>query len=101
VGPLCLLFGLEVARYAFDLAKFGREASYHMWSSKLWGIALFCAFFSLLALNVDNAVVTLAIYAGIIADSEGLAISIMLSQWKSDVPTLLHARHLRRNEGGQ
>lgn len=34
--PLVILVILEIARYGFDLAKFGREAGYHMWSSKLW-----------------------------------------------------------------
>src|SRR5262245_8786729 len=37
---LGVLVALELARYAFDLAKFRREASYHMWSSKLWGLVL-------------------------------------------------------------
>jgi hypothetical protein len=46
------------------LVKFGREASYHMWSSKLWGIVLFAAFFSLLALGSDNRLVDAAIYLG-------------------------------------
>ena len=39
--PLVVLAALEVARYAVDFLKFQREASYHMWSSKAWGAALF------------------------------------------------------------
>ncbi|MES1146859.1 MAG: CDP-alcohol phosphatidyltransferase family protein, partial [Solimonas sp.] len=46
--PLSILIALEVFRYVLDFAKFRREASYHMWSSKLWGISLFVGFFSLL-----------------------------------------------------
>ncbi|MGE5816512.1 MAG: CDP-alcohol phosphatidyltransferase family protein, partial [Deltaproteobacteria bacterium] len=45
---LLVLCVLELSRYVFDFAKFGREASYHMWSSKLWGVALFVGFFALL-----------------------------------------------------
>jgi hypothetical protein len=41
VGSLVVLGALEVMRYASDFVKFRREASYHMWSSKVWGIALF------------------------------------------------------------
>ena len=93
---LLALAALEIARYAFDLAKFRREASYHMWSSKLWGIFLFVGFFALLALGRAGAEVELAIYVGIAADLEGLAISIVLRQWQPDVPTLVHALRQRR-----
>lgn len=88
--------GVTHVRYVFDAVKFRREASYHMWSSKLWGIALFAGFFSLLALGSNDMFLTAAIYIGIIADLEGLAISMILRDWKSDVPTLLHALRLRR-----
>ncbi len=95
--PLFVLIGLELARYALDFFKFRREASYHMWSSKLWGIALFAAFFSLLALGAGGAPVAVAIYLGILADLEGMAISLVLKNWRTDVPTLWHAL---RNPGG-
>lgn len=87
---LIVLATLEAARYGFDWLKFRREASYHMWSSKLWGIALFIAFFNLLALGSNNAATSIAIYLGIMADLEGLAISVVLDRWQADVPTLVH-----------
>jgi len=93
--PLAALVVLELARYASDFVKFRREASYHMWSSKLWGIALFTAFFSLLALGSDNRLVDGAIYLGIVVDLEGLAISTILPRWRSDVLTVVHALRLR------
>lgn len=93
---LLALLALELGRYAFDFAKFGREASYHMWSSKLWGISLFVAFFALLALRQTGAWLAVPIYLGIIADLEGLAISCLLKKWKSDIPSLVHAVRLRR-----
>jgi len=97
-AALVLLVVLEIARYLFDLRKFGREASYHMWSSKLWGVALFAGFFSLLALGRTGGAVTAAIWLGIVADLEGLAISVVLKQWTHDVPSLVHAMRLRRGE---
>lgn len=97
--PLSILIALEGTRYLVDLAKFRREASYHMWSSKVWGIALFVGFFPLLVLGATGAAVSLAVYAGIIADLEGLAISVALRTWRSDVPSLFHALQLRRNAG--
>jgi CDP-diacylglycerol--glycerol-3-phosphate 3-phosphatidyltransferase len=89
-GPLGVLVALELGRYVLDLAKFGREASYHMWSSKAWGIALFVAFFAVLVYGYTGALVAMPLYVGIVADVEGLAISMMLPQWKSDVPSLFH-----------
>jgi len=93
---LAALGALELARYAFDLRKFGREASYHMWSSKLWGIALFAGFVSLLAFDTDGPAVSAAVWLGIVADTEGLLISACLPHWRSDVPTLWHARRIAR-----
>jgi CDP-diacylglycerol--glycerol-3-phosphate 3-phosphatidyltransferase len=95
-SALVTLGVLEATRYIFDFRKFGREASYHMWSSKLWGIALFAGFFSLLALGSSGYAVTAAIYVGIVADIEGLVISALLSEWKTDVPSFVHALRLRR-----
>lgn len=95
---LLVLIALEIARYAFDLAKFGREASYHMWSSKLWGIFLFAGFYSLLALGSPGPLFKLAIYAGIVADCEGLAISMILREWRTDVPTFAHAMQLQSTQ---
>lgn len=97
-AALLLLLALELVRYAFDLLKFRRETSYHMWSSKLWGIFLFLGFFSLLSLGQQGSLITIAIYAGIIADLEGLAISLVLAEWRADVPSLLHAFRFRSSQ---
>jgi len=94
-AALMLLVALELSRYLLDFMKFRREASYHMWSSKLWGIALFAGLFSLLALDSDGVLADAAVYLGIAADLEGLAISLALRSWRSDVPTLVHALRLR------
>lgn len=93
--PLALLCTLELLRYALDLAKFRREASYHMWSSKLWGLCLFAGFLSLLAFGVDGLAVSLMVWVGIAADLEGLAISLVLRAWRADVPSVVHAWRLR------
>jgi phosphatidylglycerophosphate synthase len=92
---LVLLILLELGRYAVDLAKFGREASYHMWSSKAWGIVLFVAFLALLGFGYTGRWIAMALYVGIVADIEGLAISFVLVEWKSDVPSILHAIKFR------
>ena len=89
--PLGFLMVLEVSRYIYDIRKFGKEASYHMWSSKLWGLSLFWGFFEVLVNGSAGWPVTAAIYLGLVADLEGLVISKVLRKWTSDVPTLFHA----------
>jgi CDP-diacylglycerol--glycerol-3-phosphate 3-phosphatidyltransferase len=98
LGSLVVLCTLEIMRYALDFLKFRREASYHMWSSKVWGIALFAGFFELLVMGSSGAVVSCAIYLGVVADVEGLLISLVLPRWRADVPTLVHALRVRRAE---
>lgn len=94
--PLLILLGLELSRYVFDFLKFKKEASYHMWSSKLWGVFLFLGFFFVLVLGRTGIPVYLAIYIGLLADLEGLLISIILPYWKNDVPTIMHALEIRK-----
>ncbi len=95
-GLLGFLVALELARYALDWLRFAREASYHTFSAKLFGVLLFAGCFALLALGVDNATLTAALWCGIFSDLEGVAISLTLRRWRSDVPTLWHALKWRR-----
>jgi phosphatidylglycerophosphate synthase len=94
---LAVLGALELVRYAFDYWKFRREAAYHLWSSKIWGICLFVGFFSLLVLKRGGFFVAVPIYLGILVDLEGLAVSFALRAWKSDVPSIVHAWRLSRD----
>lgn len=92
---LVALVTLEVARYALDLLKFRREASYHMWSAKLWALVLFLAFFMVLVEGDGGLWVDAAILLGIGSDLEGIAISLLLPAWQHDVPSLVHAWRIR------
>ena len=88
---LLALVALELARYTLDLVKFRRETSYHTWSAKGWGIALFLAFLAVLAFGRTGWPVSVAVALGIVADLEGLAISLVLPGWRHDVPSVVHA----------
>ena len=52
------------------------------------------AFFSVLVLGQGGWPVALAIFVGIVADVEGLAISIILRRCRSDVASFVHALRL-------
>jgi phosphatidylglycerophosphate synthase len=92
---LVVLASTEIVRYAVDVIKFRREASYHMWSSKVWGLLLFVGFFELLVRGASESFIAIAIYVGVVADLEGLAISLLLRHWQADIATIFHALRLR------
>ena len=92
------VFILEIVRYVFDFAKFHREASYHMLSSKLWGLVLGAATMALFAFGTSGWLLRVALLLGIVCNLEGLSISIVLPRWTHDVPTLAHALRLRRSQ---
>ena len=95
---LFTLLAFEAVRYAFDYWKFRREAAYHMWSSKAWGLVLGVAVIALLAYNQDGWLVSAALLFGILCDCEGLIISFLLSESVEDVPHVFRAIQLRRQQ---
>ncbi len=90
------LISFEVANYAFDRAKFGKGASYHSWLSKGWGLVLATACIALMSFGLAGALFQAAMILGILANAEGLAMSLILPRWQHDVPTLWHALNLRK-----
>jgi phosphatidylglycerophosphate synthase len=94
--PALVVIGLDVARYIFDFMKFGRDAAYHAWSSKAWGLSLALALVLLLGFGWTEPFVAIAVWLGIIAQIEGLLISIVLRRWMTDVPTIFRAIELRK-----
>lgn len=95
LSGILVLVALELARYVLDFVKFGREASYHLWSAKGWGVVLFGAFVALFGFQSDGLVKP-AIALGILSDLEGLLVSFTLPVWAHDVPTLFHAYRIRK-----
>ena len=95
---IALVVGLEIFRVSFDLLKFRREASYHMWSAKAWNITLFAALVGLMGFGVAGWLFWLAILVGILTNLEALAASLLLPTWTHDVPTVYHAYNIRQAE---
>jgi hypothetical protein len=96
-GPgLALLAALEIARFLLERIKFGRLASYHLWSAKAWGIALFLGFSQAFVRRAPAPLFRIAVLAGILSDLEGLLASLILSDWHCDVPSVFHAARLEK-----
>ncbi|MEP7000889.1 MAG: CDP-alcohol phosphatidyltransferase family protein [bacterium] len=92
--PIAIVIAGEAANYVAALIKFRREPSYHAWSAKLWGLLLFVALATLFGFG-GVALLRVALLAGVVAQFESLAITIVLPAWQHDVPSIWHARQLR------
>ena len=91
--PLVLLMIVHVSRGTFELSKYGRLSSYHMWSSKMLGVLLVVALAQAFMTGQPSALLSLALWFGVANEIEGFAISTLLPSWRADVPSILHARH--------
>jgi len=95
--PGAIVIGLDIVRHVFDFIKFGKDAAYHAWSSKVWGLSLALALVLLMGFGVVQPFVGITVALGLIAQVEGLLISVVLPVWTHDVPTLLRALEVRKN----
>jgi CDP-diacylglycerol--glycerol-3-phosphate 3-phosphatidyltransferase len=93
---ILLVAALEAGRWIFDLIKFGKIASYHMWSAKLWGILLFLGFGEVFVRGGPGVLFTAAVVVGVVNEIEGFLASLILPRWQHDVPSVWHAWALRR-----
>jgi len=93
--PGLIVIGLDVVRHVFDFSKFGKDAAYHAWSSKVWGLSLALALVLLMGFGIVQPFVGIAVTLGLIAQVEGLLISVVLPRWTHDVPTLRRALQIK------
>jgi len=94
--PLILLvIGTEFATNALCWLRFRREASYHAWSARVFGLALFAALLLLFAAG-SPALILPAIVVGLLSHFENAAITFMLPEWRYDVRSLLAAWRIRQ-----
>lgn len=93
-APIALLIVAEFANYGASLAKFGKGASYHAWSAKAMGAALFGGCLFLFAYG-STLFLPVAILIGLLAQCEVAAITWTLPAWHHDVRSVIHARRIR------
>jgi phosphatidylglycerophosphate synthase len=93
--PGSIVIGLDIVRHVFDFMKFGKDVAYHAWSSKVWGFSLALALVLLMGFGIVEPFVLIAVTLGLIAQVEGLLISVVLPAWTHDVSTVIHALRIR------
>jgi phosphatidylglycerophosphate synthase len=97
--PLVLLVVVHVSRSTFELTKYGRIASYHMWSSRCLGLLLVIVFGYMFATGRPTVLLGFTMWVAIANEIEGFAASVILPAWRTDVPSLVHAIRWRRSPG--
>lgn len=95
-GLIIAVIALEAARLFLDLLKFGRIASYHAYSAKIFGLLLMLSAARLFCFKGGMWLITLTLIWGIISEVEGFAFSVLLPVWVHDVKTLPRALAIRR-----
>lgn len=98
--PIGGLLAVEAARIAFDMLKFGKPASYHSYLAKAWGLVLASAVVSVFARQHATPLLTAAVVLGFVCNVEGIAMSLLLPEWRRDVKTLAAAWRLRKEMRG-
>jgi CDP-diacylglycerol--glycerol-3-phosphate 3-phosphatidyltransferase len=89
-----LLVALEAGRWLFDLLRFGRVASYHAISAKVFAASLVVAVIAIMGFGADHFLWP-SIAFGVVSMLEGFAMSLVLPSWTHDVPHLGVALKLR------
>lgn len=95
---IAAVIALEAVRLVVDLVKFGRIASYHTYTAKIWGLLLMLAVGSVLCFGGGVWLLTVSLIWGIVSEVEGLTFSVILREWVHDVKTLPRALAIRRAE---
>lgn len=85
---IAVLVAMEIACIAVCLLRFGKMPATHSYGAKLYGLALFTAFFCLLVLRSAPWVVPLTVGVGLLADSEILLILCLAKKPPVDVKSV-------------
>ena len=91
-----LIIGMQAACYGISLLKFGKENCTHAWLSKLWAIFLLIAFAKLALTGLADGWFRAAVVVGFIAHLDVIGITLILPEWRHDVPSIYHAHLVRR-----
>lgn len=95
VVPLSCVIFLEVMSYVVSFYKFSREGSSHAYLSKLFGALLFAGTVALIGWNNGN-ILPYTFAFGILSQLDSILITLILPEWKYDVPSSYHALIIRR-----
>ncbi|MBH8553194.1 CDP-alcohol phosphatidyltransferase family protein [Nostocaceae cyanobacterium CENA357] len=94
--PLLMVVIAQLIWWVINLVKYGKPASYHTYSAKLWGITLFIAIISLFGFDYAGITLWLTCIVGTIHSLEEILMTLILPVWTHDVLSIFHAFKLRQ-----
>ena len=93
---LAIMFALLIAQNLVHGYRYVQQPSYHLWSGKLWSIALVVALIGLFLGYPSAWALHAVVFLGIWNSVEAMIASLILSKPMTDVNTLYHAIKLAR-----
>jgi phosphatidylserine synthase len=94
--PLLMAVFAQLLWLVVNLVKYGKPASYHTYSAKLWGLTLFVATVGLFGFDYAGITLWLSSIVCMIHSLEEIAMTLILPVWTHDVLSIFHALQLRR-----
>ncbi len=89
-----VMFAFLIAQNVTNAVRYGRQPAYHMWSGKLWSVALAVALTALFLGHPSPWAVNAVVALGIINSIEGMVASLTLPLPLTDIPSMFHAVRL-------
>jgi CDP-diacylglycerol--glycerol-3-phosphate 3-phosphatidyltransferase len=93
--PIGAVLALETLCVLIAVVKFGKPPSYHSYLAKAWGLTLASALVAAFATRTPAVWIIIALGCGVLANLEGIAMSLIMPAWQQDVKTLAVAWRLR------
>lgn len=87
---------MEILTYVYSFLKFRKETCTHALLSKLWGIAIFICFISIIGFGYAGIPFYIAMFLGVIGHLDVYLIIYFLPKWTHDVPSCYHAYLIKK-----
>lgn len=94
------VIALELLRYPLDWWRFGRGASYHALSAKLFGASLLVAVSVIVLIDQPGPWLWISLLIGVVSELEGIVMSLILPTWTHDVKHVKKALQIRADSMG-
>lgn len=96
--PLGIAVLAQMLQWASSLLKYGRLASYHSYSAKIWGLSLATATVALFSFHYAGGTLWATLIIGTLHNLEEVAMTLILPRWTFDVVTIQKALQIRERE---
>jgi len=90
------MFAFMIAQNVTNIVRYGRQPSYHMYSGKLWSIALTITLAGLFLNHPSEWALGIMIALSIYNSLEDIIASLVLPSPMTDIPTVFHAIRIGR-----